>query len=102
MVAWLRSHWHEFRSARPGHRFRERYERARKRGHGMLRKWGLVAGGALLVLAGIVFLPLPGPGFVIIAAGGLLMAEVSKTVARGLDWLEVRVRSLFSSLQRSR
>jgi hypothetical protein len=90
----LRKAWRELKSAPPGHRFEARYERARRHGHGMLRKWLIMGGGVLLLVAGVAFLPLPGPGLLIIAAGGLLMAECSQSVARAMDWTEVRVRRL--------
>jgi hypothetical protein len=46
------------------------------------------------VLAGLVLLPLPGPGLLVITAGVLLMAEESHAAARALDWLEVKARRL--------
>jgi Putative transmembrane protein (PGPGW) len=84
--------WRELKAGKPGRRFQARHERAR--GGGALRKWGLIAGGALIVLAGIVLLPLPGPGLLVIAAGALLMAEESRAAARALDWLEMKARRL--------
>jgi len=92
--------WEELKRGKPGHRFQGRYERANRRGG--LRKWALIVGGVLLILAGIVFLPLPGPGILIIAAGGFLMAEESHAAARALDWIELRVRSVISSPRRNR
>ena len=47
------------------------------------------------MLAGVAFLPLPGPGLLIIAVGALLMAEVSLSAARALDWLELKARRAF-------
>lgn len=89
--------WRELKRGEPGRRFQNRYER-RGRSGGGLRKWLLIAGGLLLVLAGIVFLPLPGPGMLIIAAGALLMAEESLSAARALDWLERKARRAFAKL----
>ena len=54
----------------------------------------MVVLGVLILLAGIVLLPLPGPGMLVVAAGALLMAEGSRAVAGLLDAIEVRVRSL--------
>jgi len=85
--------WDELKRGTPGRRFQSRYERSRERG--TLRKWLVIAGGLLLVLAGIVFLPLPGPGLLIIAAGAFLMAEESLAAARALDWTEQKIRSWF-------
>jgi hypothetical protein len=92
--------WQELKRGKPGHRFQSRYQRANPGGG--LRKWAQIVGGLLLILAGIVFLPLPGPGLLIIAAGAFLMAEESRAAARALDWIELRVRSVFSHPRRSR
>jgi hypothetical protein len=46
------------------------------------------------MVLGVVFLPLPGPGLLIIAAGALLVAEESLSAARALDWLERKARRL--------
>ena len=92
--------WQELKRGRPGHRFQGRYERHTQ--GGVLRKWLVIAGGVLLIVAGVVFLPLPGPGVLIILSGGLLMAEESLAAARALDWIELRIRSVFSSPRRSR
>ena len=48
--------------------------------------------GLLIVAIGIVGLPAPGPGFLIIALGGAFLARESHAVARAMDWLEVRLR----------
>src|SRR5204862_3521008 len=75
MLRRLRRGWRELKRGKPGRRFRERYERSPST-HGA-RKWALIGIGVLLVLVGVVFLPLPGPGLLIIAAGALLIAEES-------------------------
>lgn len=90
----------ELKRGEPGRRFQSRYERANQSGG--LRKWAVIIGGMLLIAAGIVFLPLPGPGLLIIAFGAFLMAEESRAAARALDWIELRVRSVFSPLRRNR
>jgi hypothetical protein len=93
MVESLKRRWAELRNGRPGRRFQERFERMRARSrHGALRKAGVMAGGIALVLAGIVFLPMPGPGIAIIAFGAVLLAERSRATAKALDWLELKLR----------
>ena len=94
--------WQELKKGEPGRRFQSRYERKQHERAGIVRKWSLIVLGVVLILAGIVFLPLPGPGILIIAAGAFLMAERSRAAARALDWVELRFRSAFSSLRRSR
>jgi len=86
----LKKTWRELKRGEPGHRFQSRYER--RASSGGARKWALIAAGAVLMLLGIIFLPLPGPGLLIIAAGALLVAEESLSAARALDWLEQQAR----------
>jgi hypothetical protein len=94
LITRFKISWRELRRGDPGRRFRERYERRHKRSHPNGRKWSAIIFGALIVLAGIVLLPLPGPGMLVIAAGALLMAEESLAIARALDAIEVRARNL--------
>ena len=95
MIERLKAGWRELRRGEPGRRFRDRHERRRlERPHGGARKWSAIAVGALIMLAGIVLLPLPGPGLVVIAAGALLIAEESRTAARTLDQIELKARGL--------
>ena len=48
--------------------------------------------GLVLVAVGIVFGPLPGPGFVPALAGLALLAGESQRIATSLDRAEVKVR----------
>jgi len=92
MIRKLKEQWRELRSAPPGKRFRLRYEkRSRERGSPAARiAWSALS--VLLILAGIVALPLPGPGFVPIAIGLALLAQESAGVARFCDRAEVAIR----------
>lgn len=102
MIQRLKTGWRELRHGEPGRRFRDRYERRRRQGrHGGARKWVVIVAGALIVLAGIVLLPLPGPGIPIVALGALLMAEESRGMAHALDALERRARALYERLRPS-
>lgn len=84
--------WRELWRDAPGRRFARRYERLRGQARGragrVLR--GLL--GMVLVAVGIVFMPLPGPGFVPVLVGAALLAGESLRVARWLDRAELRVR----------
>ena len=62
-----------------------------------LRKAVVLAAGVLVVIAGVIALPLPGPGLAIMALGAVLVAEESLAAARALDWLELKLRRLFAS-----
>ena len=92
LLIGLRKTWQELKRGQPGRRFQSRYER--RASSAGARKWALVAAGVTLMLLGVIFLPLPGPGLLIIAAGALLVAEESLGAARALDWLELKARRL--------
>ena len=51
-------------------------------------------GGLLLVVAGFVFLPTPGPSYIIIVVGLWMLAGQWRSLARLLDRLEVRLGEL--------
>lgn len=94
----LKAQWREFRHGRPGHRFEDRFERnktSRAERSGATR-FIKPAAGIVLLVAGIVFCLIPGPGIPLLVAGGGLLADVSRPVARAMDGAEVRVRALAS------
>jgi len=50
-----------------------------------------IAGGVILVLAGIVMLALPGPGILTIAAGVLLLAKDVPAAERLVAWAKPKL-----------
>lgn len=94
MLQGLKDHWQDLKRGRPGHRFQDHYRRRHDAGANKLRKVLYIGAGALIVAAGIFFLPAPGPGFLIVFLGGGVMAQESRTAARVLDWLELRIRAV--------
>jgi hypothetical protein len=50
----------------------------------------------LILIVGIAMMPLPGPGFPIVLVGAALLARESSRAARALDWLEVKIRSVWA------
>lgn len=85
----------EFGASRPGHRFRESYDRhhvkARSGGWRLLLVL-LIAG--TLVAVGLVGLVVPGPGTLFIAAGAALIARESRPFSTLLDKLELKLQPL--------
>lgn len=86
--------WRDFWRARPGERFARRYERLSGHDRHPAARAVRAGLGVLLVLVGIVFGVLPGPGFVPALAGLALLAGESERIARTLDAAEVKVRRL--------
>lgn len=52
----------------------------------------VLAVGGTLAFLGFVMLFIPGPGILLLAAGGAMTATQSLWVARVLDWVEVKAR----------
>jgi uncharacterized membrane protein HdeD (DUF308 family) len=88
----------DFAHSAPGRRFQDLYERTAP--CGALKRWGRMAGGILLCLAGLVMLVAPGPGILILLIGAGLMAQQSVAVARLLDRAELRLRRWWQRLRR--
>ncbi|HEY0972862.1 MAG TPA: PGPGW domain-containing protein [Solimonas sp.] len=100
MFDHLKDSWQALRGSTPGERF-QRYhaQRQGRRLHAAARIAQLTL-GALIVLIGIVLLPAPGPGTLVVLAGACILARESATVARALDRLEVKARQIWPQLQR--
>jgi hypothetical protein len=93
---WKRA-WSSFKKLPPGKRFQARYRQEREKPEGR-SPWrrALWLGGALLAFAvGVVLMFIPGPAVVFFGLSGALLATQSRSVARGLDWLELRLRALY-------
>jgi len=94
MLDGIKSHWADLKAGKPGRRFQDHYKKRHEKQSSPWRKALFLGGGALIVAAGIFFLPAPGPGFLIIFLGGGLMAQESKHAARVLDWCEKHLRAV--------
>jgi len=102
MFSSLRKSWAALRRSRPGHRFQASYERGHKSANRQpaWRRAGLRLAGFALVVGGGVLLIIPGPGLPLVVAGAALLARDSRSVARALDWIELKVRALLRPLRR--
>jgi hypothetical protein len=91
----LKRQWCELRSAPPGRRFQERYERNRlaRVQQSKVRRLVQLAIGVWLIKAGIILCFLPGPGIPLLVLGAAVLAERSLRMARALDWTEMKIRS---------
>lgn len=90
----LTRHWHELRQGEPGRRFVEEYHRRQAAARSPARRGGVLVSGVFVLVAGVFFLPAPGPGFLVIALGAAMVAQESLVAARAADWTEVRARRL--------
>jgi uncharacterized protein (TIGR02611 family) len=94
MFNGLKQYWQELKRGTPGKRFQQQYKKRHQSGGNPWRKALFLGGGALVIVAGIFFLPAPGPGWAIIFIGGGLLAQESKHAAKTLDWVELRLRAV--------
>lgn len=100
MPGWLKDHWNEFRRGKPGRRFQDYYElRHDTRGNVALRVLKLVL-GTVLLLIGLVMMPAPGPGTLVVAIGAVLVARESRVAARAFDAIERGLRAALQKLRR--
>ena len=91
----LQRRWHQFAAVPPGQRFEAHFTRRQQtRPRGLHQKILAVGGGVLVMGAGLFFMLAPGPGVLIFLIGALLVAEESRTVARRLDGVDLRLRRL--------
>ena len=90
----FRGRWEWFKQIPPGARFQQLYERRQASSRGAVRRFAIVGGGSLLMLLGVVLLPAPGPGSIVIFMGAVLVAQESLLVARALDLAEMRLRRI--------
>lgn len=95
LVERLRAVWRGFSGGRVGHRFRDRYHRRRRDGERSGLSTALaLTGGLALMLAGLVMVIMPGPGWITLFLGLGLVAGESLPTARLMDRAEVRGRKL--------
>ncbi|MEN3941949.1 PGPGW domain-containing protein [Prosthecobacter sp. SYSU 5D2] len=101
LITTIKSFWNEFKDSEPGRRFEEFYEKRQeeRKGSGIWQRILYLGIGLALVAAGVAFLALPGPGLLVMALGLALMAGEFRTMARGLDQVEVGLRAAGQKLR---
>jgi hypothetical protein len=104
MLKRFKQEWRRFKRSPVGHRFRDRYGRAKvaQEVHGSTggRLLRLVL-AALALAVGVIFSLLPVlPGFVFFFIGAGLLATDSYRMAQLMDWSEVKFRELAAALRR--
>jgi uncharacterized protein (TIGR02611 family) len=89
--------WQSLKKGSPGKRFQDRYARRKKNRQdrsAVLRIAKMVLGIAI-ILVGLVLVPAPGPGWVVVFLGLALISNEIHWVAVVLDWAEVKLRAAF-------
>jgi hypothetical protein len=98
MIEGVKRTWADLMRSEPGRRFQDRNERQHAG-----RKWDRarvlkLALGFGLIVPGIIMIPFPGPGAVIVILGLALIADEFKPVARFLDRAELSLRGAYGQL----
>jgi hypothetical protein len=96
MLEKSKAGWQRFKADSPGKRFQQQFKRRHEVARTPLQKALVVGSGGLFTGIGIVLFFLPGPGVFFVLLGAGLIAQRSLTVARALDWTEIRVRKLLA------
>jgi hypothetical protein len=95
-------HWRTFREIDAGHRYQARYHLHQRRTRKGLvsRYWRPMSllCGPVLIAAGFVFIPTPGPSYIIIAIGLWLLAGEFLLLARVFDKVGVRLGRLWAPI----
>lgn len=99
----MKQRWQDFKKREPGKRFQEIHDNKRKgeKDKSPVMRHLRMAAGVLVTLVGVFLLPMPGPGTIVLVLGLAVMAGESVTVAKFLDWLEVRLRAVYQSLKKA-
>ncbi len=92
----MKRDWKLLKEGEPGHRFQDRYHRRRKRekSNSGYKRFFIIAFGLIIIGIGIIFLFIPGSGWVIIIVGTGFIAGESLTLAKILDVGELMIRKL--------
>jgi uncharacterized protein (TIGR02611 family) len=96
MIESAKENWRRFRQSKPGHRFQDHHHRCQRasRSRSYLRGLFGIAWGLLLVVGGVIAVPAPGPGWLIILLGLGVIARESLFFARSIDRVELSMRWL--------
>ena len=101
MLRKLKRSWSSLKRGRPGSRFQEQYDRQRKAGSSTVGRVLRISAGLITLPLGLFLLPAPGPGFIVVAIGAVLIAREFRFAAQLLDRLEPRGRTLVDWAKRT-
>src|ERR671921_987904 len=97
MIQRAKENWRHLKESKPGRRFQDhhcRHQHQDGRGRSSFQVIFNVVGGVMVVGGGLVAVPGPGPGWLIILLGLGTVASESLFFARWLDQVEVKLRGL--------
>jgi hypothetical protein len=95
MPASFKRRWRSLKNAPSGERFIRYYRNYNDPDRPLWRRVLSIAIGVAIILVGLVALPAPGPGTLVIVIGAAVLAKEIKYVARALDTVERGLRSVW-------
>jgi hypothetical protein len=97
MIGSFKRQWRAFRGGKPGHRFVDRYTRSQqsRKSQSWVQRLIQPFAAIILLAIGVVLTFIPGPAVVFYFAAAGLLAGESRTLARGLDWTELKSRKAY-------
>jgi hypothetical protein len=98
MFSRLKRQWRQLRADPSGERFRRRYERRKQERRSPLGRTAWTLAAIVLIGAGVVAIPLPGPGALLVVLGLAILAEESRTVATVCDRADAGLHKLLRRL----
>lgn len=95
MIQRAKENWRRLKESKPGRRFQDHHYRHQGgRGRSGFQVILNVVGGVMVVGGGLIAVPGPGPGWLIILLGMVMIAGESLSFARFADWAEIKLRRL--------
>lgn len=99
MFDTLKANWQTLRESPPGFRFRRYHEARSNTSRHPLKRPLLLMAGVGLVVIGLILMPAPGPGTLVVLAGACILAGESRGVAVMLDRTEARLQHWWRRLR---
>jgi len=104
MFDQLKKNWDIFKQSEPGKRFKDRYHRRSEKRHrdSKIKVLLNISIGIVIIIIGMIFWFIPGPGWLMIFIGAAIIAGESIITARFLDYIEVKIRELRNAVKEKR
>jgi uncharacterized protein (TIGR02611 family) len=91
------------KQGRAGSRFLDcfHYKQELRAKHGSIYRWTDISVGSFIVIFGLIMVPAPGPGWIIVFCGVALIAGEFERAANALDGGEITLRKVAAKIKRA-
>jgi len=100
MLNALKREWRTLKNAPAGERFKRAHANRSDADRPLWKRAASIGLALLIIAGGAIALPAPGPGTLVLILGFGMLAREIGPVARALDWLELRLRSVWHRVRR--